>query len=309
MEEQTPEGWEEEFAVPEIQTNLKLPSSVTVAPTKEQLDSSPYVPAENIEGLEWVGGLENWWEDESHWSPSSDFVGFGPKEKVRDASLLEVLARRAVVEALAWREAGSESLAALWERGGREELLRALALGVEVAENGAATLKGDTSKVVEDLRWRPVEEEASDASQATAPGEFSAEEAREYLQSWDKSWKNVSLQDPRLKFAITKRILQLTGHVIPDGKLHSIQNVQQLLNILVKPPQPTKVAEAIETSGDLLSLPNVQVYSRRVTPVDKHKMVGRWKVIVQELEKRGLPVTGTGKYDKAREREYLRGKA
>lgn len=69
------------------------------------------------------------------------------------------------------------------------------------------------------------------------------------------------------------------------------------------------MAEVIESGGDLLNLPNVQVYSRRVTPVDKHKMVGRWKVIVQELEKRGLPATGTGKYDKAKERHYLLGKA
>lgn len=34
------------------------------------------------------------------------------------------------------------------------------------------------------------------------------------------------------------------------------------------------------------------VSGRRETPVDKEKEVGRWKVIVKELEKRQLPIPG-----------------
>lgn len=34
------------------------------------------------------------------------------------------------------------------------------------------------------------------------------------------------------------------------------------------------------------------VLSRRETPVDKEKEVGRWKVIERELKARGLPVLG-----------------
>lgn len=37
---------------------------------------------------------------------------------------------------------------------------------------------------------------------------------------------------------------------------------------------------------------NVMVSTRRETPVDKEKEVGRWKVIVKELEKRQLPIPG-----------------
>ena len=37
---------------------------------------------------------------------------------------------------------------------------------------------------------------------------------------------------------------------------------------------------------------NVVVHPRRETPVDKEKEVGRWKVIVKELEKRQLPIPG-----------------
>lgn len=32
--------------------------------------------------------------------------------------------------------------------------------------------------------------------------------------------------------------------------------------------------------------------SRRFTPIDKEKETGRWKVIEEELTRRGLPVTG-----------------
>ena len=42
----------------------------------------------------------------------------------------------------------------------------------------------------------------------------------------------------------------------------------------------------------LTSLPNVEIFPRRHTPVDKEKTVGRWKVIEKELQKRGLPVLG-----------------
>ena len=37
---------------------------------------------------------------------------------------------------------------------------------------------------------------------------------------------------------------------------------------------------------------NVLLLSRRETPVDKHKEVGRWKLIEKELIARGLPVLG-----------------
>lgn len=38
--------------------------------------------------------------------------------------------------------------------------------------------------------------------------------------------------------------------------------------------------------------PNVTVHARRQTPVDREISVGRWKVIEEELVRRGLPVTG-----------------
>jgi hypothetical protein len=108
---------------------------------------------------------------------------------------------------------------------------------------------------------------------------------------------------------VTKRILQLTGQVIPDSKLPSIRTAKTLLSVLVRPPRAKKLSEAIQIQGDLSNLPNVTVFPRRVTPIDKDKMIGRWKIIARELEKRGLPVTGTSGYTKHKEKEYFQGKA
>jgi hypothetical protein len=60
--------------------------------------------------------------------------------------------------------------------------------------------------------------------------------------------------------------------------------------------------------GDLVQLPNVKIYSRRVTPIDKEVEVGRWKVIVKELEKRELPVTGHRHLARHREKYWAQGK-
>ncbi|KAL1858286.1 hypothetical protein VTK73DRAFT_7861 [Phialemonium thermophilum] len=288
----------EEFA---IETDLKIPGELQVAPRPNDLPD--YVPAESAEDLEWVGGLENWWENDENWGRSKDFVGFGRTEPIVDPTVLEVLARRAVVEALAVRQvAGDQLLVASWQPSrSRHQLLAALAIGVEVLPDGRAELKGNVAPLVEALTSEAEPTDVEDWVPA-------ADEALEFVKSWDRSWKEISLDDPRLKFAVTKRIQQLTGHLLPDSKLLHVDSVSALLKVLVKPPKPKKLVEHIETKGNLTELPNVKVYPRRVTPIDKEKMVGRWKVIVEELEKRDLPVTGSGGYVKGVERKWATGK-
>ena len=68
--------------------------------------------------------------------------------------------------------------------------------------------------------------------------------------------------------------------------------MQALLTHLITPPKPRKLVDALKQKEDLLALPNVSVFERRVTPIDKEKSVGRWKIIEQELKRRDLPVTG-----------------
>jgi len=86
--------------------------------------------------------------------------------------------------------------------------------------------------------------------------------------------------------------MQLTGLRIPDSAIDSANTAQVLLKHLITPPKPRKLIDALVQKEDLINLPNVTVYERRVTPIDKERSIGRWKVIEQELQKRGLPVTG-----------------
>ncbi len=86
--------------------------------------------------------------------------------------------------------------------------------------------------------------------------------------------------------------MQLTGIHIPDVKIQAITTIQSLLQALVKPPKPKKLVDALAADDRLAGLQNVKLFDRRITPIDREKTVGRWKVIERELERRELPVTG-----------------
>ncbi|OCK77029.1 hypothetical protein K432DRAFT_445636 [Lepidopterella palustris CBS 459.81] len=110
--------------------------------------------------------------------------------------------------------------------------------------------------------------------------------------SWAKDWKTISLEDPNVKFAVVKRVMQLTGHRIPDIVIQECKTVGRLFDRISERPKPKKLIEAIQPSAKFKELANVKIYNRRVTPVDKEKEVGRWKVIEYALRERGLPVVG-----------------
>lgn len=106
---------------------------------------------------------------------------------------------------------------------------------------------------------------------------------------------------------VAKRVYQLTGRAIPDAKLLQVDTAGQLLGLVVKPPPPRTVYEAVQQRGELTKLPNVQVVPKRVTPVDKARARGSWKIIEEELKKRDLPVLGPDRVDKFVEPEWFRG--
>ncbi|KAL8303371.1 hypothetical protein RB597_005078 [Gaeumannomyces tritici] len=294
-----------------IITDLTLPPEPQWAPTAKEV---AYTPAVTGDDLPMVGGFDRWWDRPGHWTGRLGFEPFfaGGAAKVKDAAALEAIVRRAAVEALAVRAAAAGSaneghggaevtLTGRWAVGGREVALRALADPLQVSPDGKACLATESvAPLVADL--------TADAEGA-GPDTLDVGEAAALVETWDPSWKAMSLDDVALKFAIAKRVQQLSGHILVDSKLNSVRTVNDLIKVLITPPKPKKLAEEIESRGELAKLPNVAVYNRRVTPIDKDKMVGRWKVVVQELEKRDLPVTGKGKYGRSVEKSWVRGGA
>jgi hypothetical protein len=86
----------------------------------------------------------------------------------------------------------------------------------------------------------------------------------------------------------------LTGFRIPDPVLARARTLRSIYIYQLEAikPRPKNLAETLATKTELASLPNVKIISRRETPVDKEKAVGRWKIIEAELRSRGLPVLG-----------------
>lgn len=375
---------ETETEVPtEIETDLVVPPRETSpVPRSEDLVEGgivDYKPATSAVGLEAVGGLDGWFDKETH-LPESKLQAprFAPRNKVTDPVLLQLCVRRAVVEALAAAQAQDMTdegrdennqpeddaadqappapplLLRSWGgRASKEAAERALAVGVEVGKDGTATLTGDVDGVVQDLMAAPEEEtslsKASASASSSHTAHFGPADVKKMVEGFPPSWKKVSLRDERLKFAVglpvflsslvflvlsinvlcfwstsdvrtrltnkhntkqvTKRIYQLTGHRVPDAKLigDATDTARALLALVVKPPPATKVYDAIQQQGALTKLPHVEVLPRRRTPITEAIKVGSWKVIKDLLEKRRLPVTGTGGVGKFVEDEWYRG--
>ncbi|KAI1025708.1 hypothetical protein LB503_006710 [Fusarium chuoi] len=303
-------------------TRLVLPPSHSEAMTEKEVESvnTEYTPATSIDDLEEISPIKTWWDQPGHWGEESEFQGFGSAKRVEDQAVMEIYVRQALVESLSYQQRGliQEYAVKKWPFGDRAHLDRTLSVGIRF-KDGKPLLSTHWSAVTEKLKHAGpgvVEEKV----------EISPEEAQQMVNALDPSWKTATLDDDYLKFAacvpplpevictdnmqIRKRIYQLTGHFIPDVKVAASRTPQELITVaLTFAKRGKKLAEVLEDQKALFALPNVKVHNRRVTPIDREVAVGRWKVIEEELQKRDLPVTGTGKYGKNMERDWLTGKA
>ncbi|KAK6948734.1 hypothetical protein Daesc_010504 [Daldinia eschscholtzii] len=306
LESPTPTQW---------QTYVPPPQR-SYAERLDDISDATYVPALTADGLETVGGLRNWWDRPEHWLV--DFIGFKPLNSVLDPAVLETSVRRAVIEAFALKQAGREDeLVKAWPIAGEDELSRLLSVEINVAPDGAVSLTGDVSAVLDSLAQKsePTMADESVVGSTSVPVP-STEEAQKYKSAWGHGWKAVSLSDPRIKFAVslalyeflyllnlktnavlqvTKRVFQLTGQLVHDHQLSSITDIRSLLHAVQKPPKPKTLTEEIqERRQDLVQIPNVSFATKRITRGDREKAVGRFKLIEEELKKRDLPLEGHG---------------
>ncbi|KAG5664840.1 hypothetical protein KAF25_008574 [Fusarium avenaceum] len=285
-------------------TRLVLPPNHSEAMTEKEIESvdTGYTPATTIDELEEIEPLKTWWEQPGHWGEESEYKGFGNANRIQDEAVLEIYLRQALVESLSYQQRGllEEYAAKKWPIGDRAHLDRTLSVGIRF-KDGKPLLSTHFRIVTEKLKARPAELENV---------EISPEEARQIVSAWDPSWKTATLDSDHLKFAVRKRLFQLTGHFIPDVKLGAACTPQELITLaLTFSKRGKKLAEVLEDQKALPTLPNVTVHSKRVTPIDREVSLGRWKVIEEELRKRDLPVTGSGGYGKNKERDWLTGKA
>lgn len=186
----------------EFDTDLVYPRAAVEVPTAQEITDPDYVPAESGDGLEEVGGLVDWWERPGHWGESKKYVGFGPVEKVGDPAVLEVLARRAVIEALAIKQyskksAKDKTAAALQAVIGQEELSSIEEVELAPGENNTVAVKDqDDLKIV----WSSLSK-AAPASAPSSPS-ISIHEARRLSRTWGNEWKAAVIQDPIVKFYV-----------------------------------------------------------------------------------------------------------
>ncbi|KAI4655443.1 hypothetical protein J4E93_000155 [Alternaria ventricosa] len=130
----------------------------------------------------------------------------------------------------------------------------------------------------------------------------------------ETKWRNVPVTDINVKFALYKRLYQLTGCRISDPHLSSANTLGDLYNHLLEAakPQPTSLFSAMHIEGqkarerakqqatsdaeakrradlgDLINMGNVELRRVKPTKVEKRSKTGQDKVISYALWERGL---------------------
>ncbi|KAG6028331.1 hypothetical protein E4U19_001571 [Claviceps sp. Clav32 group G5] len=326
-------------SVPEaiLRSRLSLPPKLReVTPEADAAaDDATYVPATDISELVETSPLNTWWDQPGHWGEESEFRGFASVEKVTDKSVMEVYLRQATIEALSLRQqqkslpSAARWVTKKWREVSRSDLDQILAAELVVQNGQASVGLGDAALIAQRLvvEGAKAKAEVQDEAQAQADvkdesieveiyedaetngvaARITPEEAQVMVKAWDASWKDLVV-DEQLKFAIRKRIFQTTGVLVPDARLGAARTIKHILTLAVKKPTPPKLATLLEERGVFQELPNFKLHSRKLGPIDRETAVGRWKVIEQELQKRGLPVTGTAGLPLSKERKRMEGK-
>ena len=84
--------------------------------------------------------------------------------------------------------------------------------------------------------------------------------------------------------------MQLTGCRIPDSTIGRLKYAEDLIQPLLKPLKPPKFASTLLENETLLSLPNVDFRSERLSAMEKEEKIGRAKLIREALAASNLPI-------------------
>lgn len=276
---------------------------------KEENKDSGYTPAENWDGLEWVG-TRQWHEDQKR--PQEQFESFGrlsapltERTHIRDELL------RSVVEIFTIKNAFPENWQSLVNQGffppagrfpngvriGCDNASREPIFEFESAEAEKMFFseirksleidgKAESGEDLNEVRSAP---ESNEANFATTTSDFTFAD----LEDQSKGiWSSISLDDLPVRFAVAKRVQQRTGVRLSDPQISQAKSAGAMFIHLERPAKPTKLAEGLMSDDKLAELPNIRIADHRVTFVHREREIGRWKVIEEELNERGLPPLG-----------------
>ncbi|ETN47004.1 uncharacterized protein HMPREF1541_01194 [Cyphellophora europaea CBS 101466] len=145
---------------------------------------------------------------------------------------------------------------------------------------------------------REVAIHVTSAGHVAGPGEGPVGGADAFMNA------KISFKDPEAKtfkasFVILKNFQQVTGLRLSDPTLNQLAQIpnatfRDLVEIIMElqKPKPQKTHENLMANEELIAQPNVRISERKISPIDREREIGRWKVIEKELMERGLPVVG-----------------
>lgn len=272
-----------------------------------------YVQALNWDGLERIGS-EKWVKAKA--DRGEQYLGFVAQKKVElDNKQWEMLLHHVVVEVFALQKAGRDVDEVCHARQeGSSNWIYTKGARITQSVNGGITIdfaqaddEQQLLQAIQDAKTERhlqpeentfVEGQGSNIQQlareveGAVSGDALAEESaqRPFLPP---AWMDIKLNDPHLKLAVLKRILQLTGKRLSDPVIGASSTLADLYVSFKAKDKPKKLAQTPQMQRLKDEVPNVIVYSRRQTIIHKEKRIGRWKLIEAELLQRDLPVPGS----------------
>ncbi|KAL4808476.1 ribosomal subunit 39S-domain-containing protein [Aspergillus unguis] len=278
----------------------------------DEAASGDYEPATTWDGLERVGHLGKW----SDLAPaeSDAYEPFFSTHRLTKPGHLALAAHQAAVELCLMHSLNKRRIESICEVVEHEkavfDLIRNCKVQSREGQWGSALVYPDeeTKKalvyIFQQIGTNPKAPNAEEAAEEAAEEVEEAEESAEiedsepvrkvpffgYEDVTDKGFLELSLQDPKTKFAFLKRFYQLTGHYFPDVTIGSLTTVAQVIDHIEKAlaPKPKKLADHLVGNEKLTSLPNVKISVKKVKPFMKDQELGRKKLIDAELRARGL---------------------
>ncbi|KAK6353130.1 hypothetical protein TWF696_005120 [Orbilia brochopaga] len=240
---------------------------------KEQVSmerATEYVPDTDARAMLIVGTRGAFRRRE--WDSKHKFVKFLGK-RVSTPEQITAAVRRATIETYAVALAGSDPTAACVRYHGPEYLTDYVA----VARAGTAT-----HNYRFDFRsptiMRRIQEYAADKQPLPSDQDI----VKDVAKADADEWTGLPLSDEKLKFAVIKRSMQLTGIRLVDPIINEVRTVNQLLKRFLQiaaQSQTQRLAPVLEANQELQVAPNVSVHPYQLKFTDRERAVGRLETI------------------------------